>query len=69
MILLIELVVILTLVFNNKKKAVFKILKLNAIILSLICLAVIVIPKINKALSGNYIIYNQERLEELGSLD
>ncbi|WP_139959926.1 receptor L domain-containing protein [Flavicella sediminum] len=64
--LFIELLTIIVLAVMKKKNVIFKILKINLIIIPIVILTLIIAPKIEQALSGDYIVHNQGELEEFG---
>ncbi|MGJ8744458.1 hypothetical protein [Polaribacter sp.] len=66
-IVFIQLIRIAFLLNHKEMKSVIRIIKVNFIYITSILVIAYVFPIANKAIKGDYIIYNQEQLNELGS--
>lgn len=64
-VLFIEVLMIVALAFMKKKSMIFKILKINMVVIPVIILLIITIPQVKKAFSEDCIVNSQEELEQL----
>lgn len=66
-IVFIQLIRIAVLLYHKEIKSVVRIIKVNFILISSVLVIAYVYPIANKAIKGDYIIYNQKQLNDLGS--